>query len=110
MVAARTAAGARRSGQEIRGGRRGFSQQLVAIGCVDPLVAVLKRYVVSGFSRTMTKRDLVNHSLKPLLGTSLVVALALSAAIRAQSPKAEITGPVGDSPYNIVRLWHKPFA
>jgi len=52
----------------------------------------------------------VKHSLKPFVLLSVFGTLALSAAIRAQSPKAEITGPVGDSPYTIVRLWHKPFA
>ena len=51
---------------------------------------------------------------------SFHVALAVSAgalalgfavpALRAQQPQAVITGPVGPSPYDIVRLWHKPFA
>ena len=31
-------------------------------------------------------------------------------ALHAQAPKAEISGPVGPSPYEIVRLWHQPFA
>ncbi len=31
-------------------------------------------------------------------------------SLRAQTPKAVISGPVGPSPYEIVRFWHQPFA
>src|SRR5215510_1075672 len=51
----------------------------------------------------------------------LIVGSAISAAIvtaKAQNPqvqvpagsKAVISGPVGPSPYNVIRGWHKPFA
>ena len=44
-----------------------------------------------------------------LIGTALLAALATAPAIRAQQqPVAE--GPVGPSPYDVVRGWHKPFA
>jgi DNA-binding beta-propeller fold protein YncE len=33
-----------------------------------------------------------------------------AAALFAQSTPAVISGPVGPSPYNVVRYWHKPFA
>ena len=40
-----------------------------------------------------------------------IVAVSISAALVAQTPsKAVISGPVGPSPYDIVRGWHKPFA
>jgi hypothetical protein len=31
-------------------------------------------------------------------------------APRQPPPQAELTGPVGPSPYNVIRGWHKPFA
>jgi hypothetical protein len=37
------------------------------------------------------------------------VGLSMS-PLTAQSPKAVISGPVGPSPYDVVRFWHKPFA
>jgi len=40
-----------------------------------------------------------------------LLALAVSVpALLAQSPQGVISGPVGPSPYDIVRFWHKPFA
>jgi hypothetical protein len=40
-----------------------------------------------------------------------LLALAASVpALLAQSPQGVISGPVGPSPYDIVRGWHKPFA
>ena len=40
-----------------------------------------------------------------------VLALAISVpSLVAQSQPGVITGPVGPSPYDIVRGWHKPFA
>jgi hypothetical protein len=40
----------------------------------------------------------------------LAVLNAGAPALLAQAAKAVISGPVGPSPYNIVRGWHKPFA
>src|SRR5262245_1409393 len=37
----------------------------------------------------------------------LLVVAALSPAPRGQAP---LSGPVGPSPYDVVRGWHKPFA
>ena len=39
-----------------------------------------------------------------------VVAGAMTAAMYAQSPQAVISGPVGPSPYDVVRGWHQPFS
>ena len=39
-----------------------------------------------------------------------VVAGAMTAAMYAQSPQAVISGPVGPSPYDVVRSWHQPFS
>ncbi len=43
-----------------------------------------------------------------------LVAVAVAAtsipALRAQSQQGVISGPVGPSPYDIVRFWHKPFS
>ena len=36
--------------------------------------------------------------------------LGLSVAVGAQSPAGVVSGPVGPSPYDNVRGWHKPFA
>jgi hypothetical protein len=50
----------------------------------------------------MTKRVLV---------TSAALAVAIGAALlTAQSQPGVISGPVGPSPYDVVRFWHKPFA
>jgi len=38
------------------------------------------------------------------------VLVAVGAALRGQSRQGAISGPVGPSPYGIVRFWHKPFA
>lgn len=44
-------------------------------------------------------------------GAAVAAFFALTITPGAQgSPKAVISGPVGPSPYNIVRGWHKPFA
>jgi hypothetical protein len=41
----------------------------------------------------------------------VVLVIGLSAiALFGQSPKAVISGPVGPSPYNVVRSWQKPFS
>jgi NHL repeat len=41
----------------------------------------------------------------------IVVVLAASVAtLPAQSPPGVISGPVGPSPYDVVRGWHKPFS
>jgi DNA-binding beta-propeller fold protein YncE len=45
----------------------------------------------------------------PLLAFALVVATVVALAAQP-SPQAVITGPVGPSPYDIVRFWHKPFS
>jgi hypothetical protein len=43
--------------------------------------------------------------------SAAVLALAVSVpSLVAQSQPGVITGPVGPSPYDIVRFWHKPFA
>ena len=39
-----------------------------------------------------------------------VVAGTMTAAMYAQSPQAVISGPVGASPYDVVRSWHQPFS
>lgn len=45
---------------------------------------------------------------------ALVAALGAAAVavptLTAQQPAAVISGPVGPSPYDVVRYWHKPFA
>jgi hypothetical protein len=46
-----------------------------------------------------------------LAAAGAFVALAVCfPSLVAQSPQAVISGPVGPSPYDIVRFWHKPFA
>ena len=42
--------------------------------------------------------------------TAAALALACAAGVQAQSKKAEVTGPVGPSPYDVVRSWQKPFS
>ena len=45
--------------------------------------------------------------------TTLTLALTLipgTARLLAQTPPAVVSGPVGPSPYNVVRYWHKPFS
>jgi hypothetical protein len=50
-------------------------------------------------------------TMRSLAVPAALVACALSAAsLLAQSPAAVISGPVGPSPYDVVRYWHKPFA
>ncbi len=46
------------------------------------------------------------------LGAAVAVAALCTSApgLVAQTTKAVITGPVGPSPYDIARAWHKPFA
>jgi len=39
-----------------------------------------------------------------------LTVLAGGAALLAQQQQATITGPVGPSPYNVIRYWHKPFS
>src|SRR5947207_15925989 len=44
---------------------------------------------------------------------AILLALAAGVAALAQAPpqpQGVISGPVGASPYDIVRFWHKPFA
>lgn len=41
---------------------------------------------------------------------AVAVALAATTALLAQSQPGVISGPVGPSPYDITRYWHKPFA
>ena len=38
------------------------------------------------------------------------LSLAAGTALFAQSKPAVVSGPVGPSPYNVVRYWHKPFS
>jgi hypothetical protein len=45
---------------------------------------------------------------KLFLAASTVAALVV--ATDAQTTQAVISGPVGPSPYDVVRFWHKPFA
>ena len=45
---------------------------------------------------------------KPALAAAL--AAAGFATLYAQTPKATISGPVGPSPYTVVRNWHQPFS
>jgi hypothetical protein len=40
----------------------------------------------------------------------LALAVSVPALLAQQSPQGVISGPVGPSPYDIVRFWHKPFA
>jgi len=46
--------------------------------------------------------------IRPFATTALVVAMAMAPAMLAQTAVPE--GPVGPSPYNVVRGWQKPFA
>jgi hypothetical protein len=50
----------------------------------------------------------------PIFACAVVLAGAAAAHTFAQngapSPKAVISGPVGESPYQVIRGWHKPFA
>ncbi len=48
---------------------------------------------------------------KTVLAAAAVFALAMSVpALLAQSKPGVISGPVGPSPYDVVRYWHKPFS
>ncbi|HUU33133.1 MAG TPA: 6-bladed beta-propeller [Vicinamibacterales bacterium] len=50
-------------------------------------------------------------TLKQLASAVVLLASATAASsLLAQSKAGEILGPVGPSPYDIVRGWHKPFA
>src|SRR5688572_24703052 len=46
------------------------------------------------------------------LGSALIAVVLAAQALRAQgrTTKAVISGPVGPSPYDVVRGWHKPFS
>src|SRR5215472_15690238 len=44
------------------------------------------------------------------IAANVALLFAAGSALVAQSPKAVISGPTGQSPYDIVRGWHKPFA
>lgn len=46
--------------------------------------------------------------IRPFATTALVVAMAMAPAMLAQTAVPE--GPIGPSPYNVVRGWQKPFA
>ena len=41
---------------------------------------------------------------------TVVTLIASVTTLRAQSTPGVISGPVGPSPYDIVRAWHKPFS
>jgi DNA-binding beta-propeller fold protein YncE len=41
---------------------------------------------------------------------AVLLSIVCLSSLPAQTNKAVITGPVGPSPYNVVRSWHKPFA
>ena len=47
--------------------------------------------------------------LKRTAIAALTTALTLT-GLFAQSTPAVISGPVGPSPYNVIRYWHKPFS
>ena len=50
-------------------------------------------------------------SRRPAAGAALVLAVVAGVAtLLAQSTPGVISGPVGPSPYDIVRGWHKPFS
>ena len=51
----------------------------------------------------------MRHITRALMVLS-VVAGTMTAAMYAQSPQAVISGPVGASPYDVVRSWHQPFS
>ena len=40
----------------------------------------------------------------------LALLLAVITGVPAMFAQATVTGPVGPSPYDVVRGWHKPFA
>jgi hypothetical protein len=48
------------------------------------------------------------------MNTKHIAALAIASALLTQAPRpvaqAELPGPVGPSPYDVVRGWHKPFS
>jgi len=57
----------------------------------------------------LEKRKIVKMRRIPAFAATLALAASVP-ALMAQSPKAEITGPTGPSPYDIIRGWQKPFA
>jgi hypothetical protein len=52
----------------------------------------------------------VNKSEAAMLAIALFALVAGLPTLRAQAAQAVISGPVGPSPYDVVRGWHKPFA
>jgi hypothetical protein len=52
----------------------------------------------------MTKRSVARFA------ALLALAVSVPALLAQTSPQGVISGPVGASPYDIVRFWHKPFA
>jgi hypothetical protein len=61
------------------------------------------------------KNTVLPSSIRNAIAAGAVVTLAASvhlfrAPAMAQATKAVISGPVGPSPYDVVRGWHKPFA
>jgi len=55
-------------------------------------------------SAAMTKRSVARFA------ALAAFALSVPALLAQTSPQGVISGPVGPSPYDIVRFWHKPFA
>src|SRR4029078_1601285 len=54
---------------------------------------------------------MITTNRRTALGTAALLALVASlATLLAQSTPGAISGPVGPSPYDIVRAWHKPFS
>jgi 6-bladed beta-propeller len=58
-------------------------------------------------TRTMKMAKLTN-AVAALVG--LAVLVTGISTLRAQAAQAALTGPVGPSPYDVIRGWHKPFA
>jgi hypothetical protein len=52
---------------------------------------------------------IMNRITKPALAAVALLAAGV-AALYAQTAKSVISGPVGPSPYSVVRDWHQPFA
>ena len=55
----------------------------------------------------MKRTALVTFVVTLTLGPILMPG---TARLLAQTPPAVVSGPVGPSPYNVVRYWHKPFS
>src|SRR6188474_751431 len=60
----------------------------------------------------MTTSAGLSMTIKAVAASAAVLVLAANVlTLRAQGPtKAVISGPVGPSPYDVVRGWHKPFS